>query len=141
MYKKFDISDISLVAKEILNSVNSKIILFYGEMGIGKTTLISAIVKELGYKYDVSSPTFSIVNEYEVNDGLVYHFDFFRLNDESEAYDIGFEDYLYSGNWCFIEWPDKVVNLLPQNVNEIYLEKNQDLKRNIKLKKLNKNIK
>ena len=126
MYKKFDISDISLVAKEILNSVNSKIILFYGEMGIGKTTLISAIVKELGYKYDVSSPTFSIVNEYEVNDGLVYHFDFFRLNDESEAYDIGFEDYLYSGNWCFIEWPDKVVNLLPQNVNEIYLEKNQE---------------
>ncbi len=134
MNKSFDISDINLVAKQILKSVNSKIILFHGEMGIGKTTLISAIVKELGYKNDVSSPTFSIVNEYEVTDGLVYHFDFFRVNDESEAFDIGFEDYLYSGNWCFIEWPDKVENLLPENVNEIHLKKGKDLKRNIKLK-------
>ncbi len=140
MNKSFDISDINLVAKQIIKSANSKIISFYGEMGIGKTTLISEIVKELGYKNDVSSPTFSIVNEYKVNDGLVYHFDFFRLNDESEAFDIGFEDYLYSGNWCFIEWPDKVINLLPENINEIYLEKNQDFKRNIKLKVLN-NIK
>ena len=140
MNKNFDISDINLVAKQILKSANSKIIAFYGEMGIGKTTLISEMVKELGYKHDVSSPTFSIVNEYEVTDGLVYHFDFFRLNDESEAFDIGFEDYLYSGNWCFIEWPEKVINLLPDNVNKIYLNKNQDFKRNIKLKILN-NIK
>lgn len=140
MNESFDISDINLVAKQLLKSVNSKIVLFYGEMGIGKTTLISKIVKELGYKYDVSSPTFSIVNEYEVNDGLVYHFDFFRLDDESEAFDIGFEDYLYTGNWCFIEWPDKVINLLPENVNEVYLEKDQESKRKIKLKILN-NIK
>ena len=140
MNKSFDISDISIVAKQIIQSANSKIILFHGEMGIGKTTLINAVVKELGYNQDASSPTFSIVNEYEVKDGLVYHFDFYRLNDEYEAFDIGFEDYLYSGNWCFIEWPNKVENLLPENVNEVYLEKDGDLKRNIKFKilKINK---
>lgn len=133
----FHISEINLVAKQIVESVNSKIILFHGEMGIGKTTLISEIVKELGYKYDVSSPTFSLVNEYKVNEGLVYHFDFFRLNDESEAFDIGFEDYLYSGNWCFIEWPDKIANLLPENVNDIFLEMDDNLNRTIKLKVIN----
>ena len=132
MNKSFDISDISLVAKQIIKSANSKIILFHGEMGIGKTTLINAIVKELGYDEDASSPTFSIVNEYKVKDGLVYHFDFYRLNEEYEAFDIGFEDYLYSGNWCFIEWPEKVKNLLPENVNEVYLEKDNDLIRSIK---------
>lgn len=138
MNKSFNISDINLVAKQIVKSVNSKIILFHGEMGIGKTTLVSAIVKELGYKNDVSSPTFSIVNEYEVTDGLVYHFDFYRVNDESEAFDIGFEDYLYSGNWCFIEWPDRIINLLPDGINEIYLEKGNDFIRRIKLKILKK---
>jgi len=132
--KSFNISEINLVAKQIIESVNSKIILFHGEMGVGKTTLISEIVKELGYSKDVSSPTFSIVNEYEIKDGLVYHFDFFRLNDETEAFDIGFEDYLFSGNWCFIEWPDKIANLLPENVNEIFLELDKELNRNIKLK-------
>lgn len=134
MNKSFNISEINLVAKQIIESVNSKIILFHGEMGVGKTTLISEIIKELGYSKDVSSPTFSIVNEYEIKDGLVYHFDFFRLNDETEAFDIGFEDYLFSGNWCFIEWPDKIANLLPENVNEIFLELDKELNRNIKLK-------
>lgn len=134
MNESFDIATISLVAKQIIKSLNSKIILFHGDMGIGKTTLINSIVKELGCKQEASSPTFSIVNEYEIKDGLVYHFDFYRLNDESEAYDIGFEDYLYSGNYCFIEWPDKVENLLPENVNEVFLEKDKDSKRNIKLK-------
>ena len=138
MRKNFDIADISLVAKQIIESANSKIILFYGNMGVGKTTLINAIVKELGSNQDASSPTFSIVNEYELKNGLVYHFDFYRLNEEIEAFDIGFEDYLYSGNWCFIEWPDKVENLLPENINEVYIEKDDDSKRNIKLK-INKN--
>ena len=139
MNESFDIADIRLVAKQIIETANSKIILFYGDMGIGKTTLINAIVKELGCDQDATSPTFSIVNEYEIKDGLVYHFDFYRLNDESEAFDIGFEDYLYSGNWCFIEWPNKVENLLPENVNEICLEKEDESKRIIKLKIL-KNI-
>ena len=138
MRKNFDIADIGLVAKQIIESANSKIILFYGNLGVGKTTLINAIVKELGSIQDASSPTFSIVNEYELKNGLVYHFDFYRLNEEIEAFDIGFEDYLYSGNWCFIEWPDKVENLLPENINEVYIEKDDDSKRNIKLK-INKN--
>ena len=139
MNRSFYIDEINLVAKQILKTVNSKVILFYGDMGTGKTTLINAIVKELGCNQDASSPTFSIINEYEVQNGLVYHFDFYRLNDESEAFDIGFEDYLYSGNWCFIEWPEKIINLLPDDKNEIYLEKDQDSKRKIKLKIL-KNI-
>lgn len=136
MNKSFNISDINSIAKEILLSVNSKTILLYGEMGVGKTTLISAIVRELGYVHDVSSPTFSIVNEYEIKDGLVYHFDFFRIKNEEEVYDIGFEDYLSSDNWIFIEWPDKINSLIPNHINEIHLEKAGENSRKIKLKTL-----
>ena len=136
MNKSFNISDINSIAKEILLSVNSKTILLYGEMGVGKTTLISAIVRELGYVRDVSSPTFSIVNEYEIKDGLVYHFDFFRIKNEEEVYDIGFEDYLSSDNWIFIEWPDKINSLIPDHINEIHLEKAGENSRKIKLKTL-----
>jgi tRNA threonylcarbamoyladenosine biosynthesis protein TsaE len=136
MNKSFNITDINSIAKEILQSVNSRTILFYGEMGVGKTTLISEIVKELGYKHDVSSPTFSIVNEYEINDGLVYHFDFFRIKNEEEVYDIGFEDYLGSDHWMFIEWPEKINSLIPDHVNEIHLEKDGEISRKIKLKTL-----
>ena len=139
MEKAFNLSEINSIAKDILQETNSKILLFFGEMGVGKTTLIKEIVKELGYEHDVSSPTFSIVNEYEVKDGLVYHFDFYRLKDEIEAYDIGFEDYVYSGNWCLIEWPELIMNLLPENVNKIYLSADQGNCRRIKFEIL-KNI-
>lgn len=131
MEKSFSLAEINSISKEILSSANSKIILFYGDLGSGKTTLIRELVKELGYVHDVSSPTFSIVNEYDTDDGLVYHFDFYRLKDETEAHDIGFEEYLYSGNWCFIEWPEIISNLLPEHVNEIYLE-NHGKQRKIK---------
>lgn len=136
MNKNFNITEINSIAKEILQTVNSRTILFYGEMGIGKTTLISEIVKELGYSHDVSSPTFSIVNEYEVTNGLVYHFDFFRIKNEEEVYDIGFEDYLDSNQWIFIEWPEKIKSLIPEEFNEIHLEKADENKRKIKLKTL-----
>ena len=136
MNKSFNITEINSVAKEILESVNSRTILFYGEMGVGKTTLIREIVKELGYLHDVSSPTFSIVNEYEIKDGLVYHFDFFRIKNEEEVYDIGFEDYLDSDQWIFIEWPEKISSLIPDRVNEIHLEKAGKNIRRIKLKTL-----
>jgi len=136
MNKSFNITDINSIAQEILRSVNSKVLLFYGELGVGKTTLISEIVKELGCDTDVSSPTFSIVNEYEVKDGLVYHFDFYRINNEEEVYDIGFEDYLSSDHWIFIEWPEKISSLLPDNVNEIHLEKVDENNRKINLKTL-----
>ena len=136
MNKSFNIADINSIAKEILQSVNSKVLLFYGELGVGKTTLIGEIVKELGCSNDVSSPSFSIVNEYQVKEGLAFHFDFFRIENEEEVYDIGFEDYLNSNSWIFIEWPDKIESLLPDHVNEIRLEKEKENSRIIKLKTL-----
>ena len=134
MTTSFYLSDINSIATEILNSLDSKIILVYGEMGVGKTTLIRELVKELGYKKDISSPTFSIVNEYDLLDDLVYHFDFYRIESEEEIYDIGFEDYFQSKNWIFVEWPEKVKHLIDEPVNEIYLEKEDNNKRNINLK-------
>lgn len=92
-----------------------KIFAFKGEMGSGKTTFIKALCEVLGVKQGVSSPTFSLVNEYLARTGeKIYHFDFYRIKNISEAYDMGYEDYLYSGNWCFIEWPEKVQELLPE---------------------------
>ena len=106
--------------------------LFQGDLGAGKTTLI----KELGRQWKVldsmSSPTFSIVNEYETEDGkLVYHFDFYRLNDELEAVDIGVEEYFYSGNYCLVEWPEKIPNLLPDRYLQVSLEVQPDQRRTI----------
>ncbi|HEY0896676.1 MAG TPA: tRNA (adenosine(37)-N6)-threonylcarbamoyltransferase complex ATPase subunit type 1 TsaE [Sphingobacteriaceae bacterium] len=92
-----------------------RVFLFEGEMGAGKTTFIKSICRKLGVEQLVSSPTFSIVNEYPSPAGLVYHFDFYRLKDETEAYDLGYEDYFYSGNYCFVEWPSRVRNLWPDN--------------------------
>ena len=134
MTKSFNLFEINSIAKEILNSLDSRIILIYGEMGVGKTTLIRELVKELGYARDISSPTFSIVNEYELTENLVYHFDFYRIESEEEIYDIGFEDYLQTGNWIFIEWPEKVKHLIHEQVNEIYLLKEDNNKRSINLK-------
>ena len=134
MNKSFNLFEINSIAKEILNSLDSRIILIYGEMGVGKTTLIRELVKELGYTRDISSPTFSIVNEYELTENLVYHFDFYRIESEEEIYDIGFEDYLQSGNWIFIEWPEKVKYLIHEQVNEICLLKEDNNKRTINLK-------
>ena len=104
----FDLEAIDDVASKLLKSFKTKTVLLYGEMGVGKTTLISAFAKALGAKVKVTSPTFSIVNEYEVKDDIVYHFDFYRLKHANEALDIGLEDYLYSGHWIFMEWPEKI---------------------------------
>ena len=115
----YKISDIGLAVNFILNNINSKYLLFNGPMGSGKTTLIKAIVNELGSNDSVSSPSFSLVNEYETKDSVVYHFDFYRIKNEIEAFDIGFEDYLRKDVWCFIEWAEKIPNLIPDNVNLI----------------------
>jgi tRNA threonylcarbamoyladenosine biosynthesis protein TsaE len=91
-------------------------------MGAGKTTLIKAILKHLGVNDATSSPTFSIVNEYRLeNNSPLYHFDLYRLNSEEEAYDFGIEEYLYSDAWCFIEWPEKAPNLLPKDHTKILI--------------------
>ena len=101
------------VASDFLKTVPHKIITFEGEMGVGKTTFIKQLCKELGVLGNTNSPTFSLVNEYETpNNQRVYHFDFYRLKTETEALDMGIDDYLDSGNYCFIEWPDKIPNLL-----------------------------
>ena len=129
----FDIQSIDDVAKELLANTKHKTILFYGEMGAGKTTLISALVKALGGSDKTSSPTFSIVNEYKVDNDIVYHFDFYRIEDETEVLDIGIEDYFYSGHWSFIEWPEKIKGILPKDADISYIKVNKDGSRTLEL--------
>lgn len=103
---------------------------FYGEMGAGKTTFIKAICERLGVDDQINSPTFAIVNEYRSNSGeLIYHFDFYRIKSESEAFDFGYEDYFYSGSICFIEWPELVESLLPTDVVKVKIEEVENGKR------------
>ena len=103
-------------------------------MGVGKTTLIKALAKELGVSETTSSPTFSLVNEYQTIDNqIVYHFDFYRLKTEMEALDMGADEYLYSGNWCFIEWAEKIPNLVPDLHSVISISLLDDGKRILNL--------
>jgi tRNA threonylcarbamoyladenosine biosynthesis protein TsaE len=130
----FSLDEIQNVARKIISENPKKVILFNGNMGVGKTTLIKAIAKELGVTNTTSSPTFSLVNEYEAaNNQLVYHFDVYRLNKESEALDLGIDEYLYSGQWCFIEWPEKIPNLIPDEHSVINLSLTSDGKRHLTL--------
>ncbi|MDB5133622.1 MAG: tsaE [Mucilaginibacter sp.] len=99
-----------------------RIFLFYGDMGAGKTTFIKAICDCLGTHEPVTSPTFSIVNEYEGLNSKIYHFDFYRLKNQNEAFDMGYEEYLYSGQYCFIEWPEKISGLLPEHYIRIDIQ-------------------
>lgn len=117
-------SQLQEVAERIISSVMSKCLAFYAPMGAGKTTLIKAILKELGSTDEVSSPTFGLVNEYHDTNGevLAYHFDFYRLNDEMEALDMGIEEYFFSDRWIFMEWPEKIPNLLPDDVSTVKIE-------------------
>lgn len=122
------LKDLPGIAKDIISLVKKPVVfLFYGEMGVGKTTFIQVLCKELGVEEAMSSPTFSLVNEYQSNDGnLIYHFDFYRVEQPEEALDIGAEEYFYSGNYCFIEWPEKINNYLPDDALEIHInEENQ----------------
>jgi len=116
--------EIQRVAKKLIATAASKTLCFYGPMGAGKTTLIKALVQELGGADEASSPTFGIVNEYHNTEGstLGYHFDFYRLEDETEVLDLGFEDYLNQDVWIFIEWPEKIKSFLPKNTFDIQIE-------------------
>ena len=130
----FSLDQIQEVAEQIIASNPKKIILFNGEMGVGKTTLIKQLCKSLGVQDATSSPTFSLVNEYFTsNNQTVYHFDFYRLNKETEALDMGVDDYLYSGNWCFIEWSEKIASLIPDEHSNIKIELMADGRRNLEL--------
>jgi len=108
----YELSEIDNVAMRILSEAKSKTLLFYGEMGAGKTTLIKSLIKALGSEDAVSSPTFSLVNEYQSDQGRIFHFDFYRIEDENEALDMGIEDYLNTDSWKLIEWPQKISKLL-----------------------------
>lgn len=130
----FSIDQLEEVAQKIIAENPKKVLLFHGEMGVGKTTLIKQLCKTLGVIGATSSPTFSLVNEYEAFENqLIYHFDFYRLNKEEEALDMGVDDYLYSGNWCFIEWAEKIPNLIPETHSVITISQLPDGKRSLTL--------
>jgi tRNA threonylcarbamoyladenosine biosynthesis protein TsaE len=133
VFQSVTVSDLELVAKAIMDSLNTiKVWLFHGEMGSGKTTLIKTVCKNLGVKEAMSSPTFSIVNEYQtVTHNKIYHFDFYRIKNEVEAADIGTEEYFYSGYPCFIEWPEKIPSLIPLQYADVIIQVETNTKRTI----------
>lgn len=121
MRETYTLKEIDNIAKKIIDASTSKILLFDAEMGMGKTTLINAIVKALGSNDIVSSPTFSLVNEYSTNSTPIYHFDLYRIENEEELYDFGIEDYLDKNAWVLIEWPNIVESLLQEKYNRIVI--------------------
>lgn len=130
---EFQQTEVSEIAKKILSQLDSKILCFYGPMGAGKTTLIKTLIKELGVIDSGTSPTFGLVNEYENAQGqlIAYHFDFYRIENETEVLDMGIEDYFSSDTHIFIEWPEKIPSLLPLDHHKIQLQFIDESTRNI----------
>ena len=127
----FDEQQLPEVARNLLSAFqNDRFFAFFGKMGVGKTTLIKELCAALGVDDVVSSPTFAIVNEYRLpDDEPVYHFDFYRMNSEQEAYDIGYEEYFYSGCYCFTEWTEKIKRLLPMRYVRIDMTEHEGVRR------------
>ena len=130
------LSEISTAAKQFVAAMgDNTIFAFYGHMGAGKTTFIKAICEELGVKDVITSPTFAIVNEYTLTSHLspltsaIYHFDFYRIKKLEEVYDMGYEDYFYSGALCFIEWPELIEDILPEDAVRVTIEEQPDKSR------------
>jgi len=110
-----------------------KVFAFYGSMGAGKTTFVKAICESLGVDDVITSPTFAIINEYHAHDDIIYHFDFYRIKKLEEVYDMGYEDYFYSGALCFIEWPELIEELLPEDAVKVSIKENPDGSRTVVL--------
>ncbi|MBR3793059.1 MAG: tRNA (adenosine(37)-N6)-threonylcarbamoyltransferase complex ATPase subunit type 1 TsaE [Alistipes sp.] len=131
--KKIEIdslSELERVAEEILSALGERrVVLLRGGMGAGKTTLVSRIAAKLGAEDTVTSPTFALVNEYEGREGTIYHFDFYRINRVEEVFDLGYEEYFYSGELCFVEWPEMVEGLLPDDAMQVRITVGDDQKR------------
>lgn len=129
-YILHSLSDLNDTAKKFLvDFSSSRIFAFHGELGAGKTTFIKTLCSELGVKDAMSSPSFSLVNEYHDGKGKpVYHFDLYRLKSAEEALDIGFEEYLYSGNYCFVEWPERAEELLPEETIHVYIKEENGIR-------------
>ncbi len=122
------LSELPKAAATLLNDLQGhKVVAFFGKMGAGKTTLIKALCNELGVEDVVSSPTFALINEYLSGTGEpVFHFDFYRINSIEEVFDIGYEEYIYSGHFCFIEWPEMIMELLPESYVYLSIKENED---------------
>ena len=122
------ISEINNAARQFVDQIGDKtVIALYGAMGAGKTTFIKAVCEELGVTETITSPTFAIVNEYKSREGSpIYHFDFYRINKLEEVYDFGYEDYFYNGNLCFIEWPELIESLLPDNCLKLKISEKEN---------------
>jgi tRNA threonylcarbamoyladenosine biosynthesis protein TsaE len=131
----FSLENIDETAAKILESIaDARIIAIYGDMGAGKTTLIKALCRAAGVRETVTSPTFALVNEYfSPEKGTTYHFDFYRITDPSEVYDIGYEEYFYGGALCLLEWPELIEDLLPDDTLRFYLDVTDDGKRRLSI--------
>jgi tRNA threonylcarbamoyladenosine biosynthesis protein TsaE len=124
------LSSLEDVAHQIILSLGERnVVLFRAEMGAGKTTLISRIVKALGAEDNVTSPTFALVNQYEGTERRIYHFDFYRIERIEEVFDFGYEEYFYSGDLCLVEWPEKIEPLLPEDAMQVYITVDDDERR------------
>jgi tRNA threonylcarbamoyladenosine biosynthesis protein TsaE len=129
-----DLDHIHEAAREFIAQIGDRrVFAFYGKMGAGKTTFVKAVCEELGVEDVITSPTFAIVNEYETPSSPVYHFDFYRIKRLEEVYDMGYEDYFYSGALCFIEWPELIEELLPEDAVRVTIEEEADGTRIIEL--------
>ncbi len=129
-----NIDELESISQEIINlSEKNSVFCFYGNLGAGKTTLIKKICKTLHVSDSISSPTYPIINEYHYPNGIIYHIDLYRLNSIEEALNIGLEEYLYSGNLCFIEWPDNFKSIIPDKHINIFIRKLEDESRTIEI--------
>jgi tRNA threonylcarbamoyladenosine biosynthesis protein TsaE len=129
-----NLENIREAARVFIDAIGDhKVFAFYGSMGAGKTTFVKAICEELGVEDVITSPTFAIINEYSSREGVIYHFDFYRIKKLEEVYDMGYEDYFYSGALCFIEWPELIEEVLPEDAVKVSIRENADGSRTVQL--------